>query len=289
MLRGLNIGLHETFAYLYGTGPSLEQFELWILERNAGAIEPERIASINAAIDGNAPGAQMQSNAGVLSQDDLAFFDEHGYVVLHDAVTPENARAAAQAICDFVGIDIDRRETWYRAEGGRDPWVPLVHHPALDANRRSARIRKAFAQLWKRDDLWVSVDQCGLNLPETPDRPYNGQTLHWDVSLVPPIPFGLQGELYLTDTLAEQGAFTCVPGFHRKIDEWLAHIPNGVDPRRLNLYELGAVSVPGEAGDLIIWHQALPHAGSPNRADKPRVVQYINLRPSTWEYETDWK
>jgi hypothetical protein len=55
--------------------------------------------------------------------------------------------------------------------------------------------------------------------------------LHWDVSLARPIPFGLQGILYLADTAANQGAFTCVPGFHRKIDSWLENLPAGSDPR----------------------------------------------------------
>ena len=41
-----------------------------------------------------------------------------------------------------------------------------------------------------------------------------------------------------------------------------------------------AVSVEGGAGDLVIWHSALPHGASPNRAEVPRVAQYITMGPA---------
>ncbi len=87
-----------------------------------------------------------------------------------------------------------------------------------------------------------------------------------------PIPFGTQGILYLTDTPPEQGAFTLVPGFQRWGEAWLAQLPRGADPRRQDLYALGPRAIGGRAGDLIIWHQALPHGASPNRGTRPRLV-----------------
>src|SRR5271154_2985320 len=36
LICGLRLGLRETFEYLHGQNPSLEQFENWILERNGG-------------------------------------------------------------------------------------------------------------------------------------------------------------------------------------------------------------------------------------------------------------
>ncbi|HEY6236367.1 MAG TPA: hypothetical protein VIW69_14810 [Candidatus Elarobacter sp.] len=46
---------------------------------------------------------------------------------------------------------------------------------------------------------------------------------------------------------ADQGAFTCVPGFHRRIASWLAGLPAGTDPRHQNLGALGAVPIAGRA------------------------------------------
>jgi ectoine hydroxylase-related dioxygenase (phytanoyl-CoA dioxygenase family) len=157
--------------------------------------------------------------------------------------------------------------------------VPLLRHPAFDANRASPRIKGAFAQLLGTADLLTSVDQGGFNPPERPDRPFRGQGLHWDTSLVPPIPLDIQGILYLSDTPAEQGAFRCVPGFHRRMEAWLGGLPAGADPRAQDL-SAEAVPVAGRAGDMVLWHAALPHGASPNRGTRPRLVQYIACFPA---------
>src|ERR1700691_3665547 len=133
----------------------------------------------------------------------------------------------------------------------------------------------------------MNVDQAGMNPPELPAWKFPGPHLHWDVSLAQPIPFGVQGILYLADVAADQGAFTCVPGFHRKIDSWLESLPEGAGPRAQALPD-GAVPIAGRAGDLVIWHQALPHGSSPNRAALPRIVQYLKMAPSHWKHNPVW-
>jgi ectoine hydroxylase-related dioxygenase (phytanoyl-CoA dioxygenase family) len=136
--------------------------------------------------------------------------------------------------------------------------------------------------------MWCSVDQGGMNPPERPGWTFPGPHLHWDVSVALPIPFGVQGILYLTDTAADQGAFTCIPGFQHKVEGWLKGPPPGADPRAQDLSEFGPTPIAGRAGDLIIWHQALPHGSSPNRAKVPRVAQYIKMMPSQWEQHPFW-
>src|SRR5580658_4395004 len=83
LLCGLSLGLQETLLYLNSEKPSLEQFEQWVLDRNGGSLEPSLIDRINDAITGKLP-----PNAGsidpVLTPQDLAFWDENGYVILHD-------------------------------------------------------------------------------------------------------------------------------------------------------------------------------------------------------------
>jgi ectoine hydroxylase-related dioxygenase (phytanoyl-CoA dioxygenase family) len=195
---------------------------------------------------------------------------------------------AVNAICDFVHADPNRPDTWYGSVQGHSIWIPLFHHPALQANRESARIHRAFAQLWNREDIWVNVDQAGMNPPEKPGWTFPGPHLHWDMSLAQPIPFGVQGILYLADTAADQGAFTCVPGFHRRIEDWLGSLPAEDDPRAHD-FTSEAVPIPGRAGDLVIWHHALPHGSRPNRAALPRFVQYMVGRPSTWGHNPVWR
>lgn len=289
LLAGLQLGLRETLHFLFRNRPSFDEFEHWILEKNGGALDPALVERLNVALsEAGVLGQPADPLAEpVLSAADLEFWNQNGYVVIRDAVTSENCEAAARAICEFIGAKLDQPATWYPESMTPTIWVPLLHHPALVANRNSPRIRRAFAQIWNREDLWVNTDQSGFNPPETPVWRFPGPHLHFDVSLARPIPFGVQGILYLNDTPAEQGAFTCVTGFHRHIEEWLEKLPKGVDPRKVD-FSPYAVPVAGRAGDFVIWHSSLPHGSSPNRGKQPRIVQYLMYRPSHWGYNPTW-
>lgn len=284
VIHGLGVGLHETYSFLYSRPSTFAEFETWILENNGGTIEPARITAVNAnverALGKDAPSWRKLPDdfSPVLSAADLSFWAENGYVVLHDAVPPEDCRAAERAIWAFTGKDEANPETWYSGPQGHNIMVQLVHHPAFDKNRASPRIRAAFAQLWETDDLQVTIDRGGFNPPERPDWPFPGPHLHWDTSIATPMPFNLQGILYLTDTPAEQGAFCCVPGFHRRLESWLKNLPPGADPRRQDLSS-EVIPIAGKAGDFVLWHAALPHGASPNRGENPRIVQYISMYP----------
>lgn len=291
-LFGLGVPLEETFLYLAKQTPSFDEFERWILERNGGSIAPACIERINAAITGkDCPDPLAEDAAGgpVLSVEDLATWNERGYVVVHGAVSPANCRAAEQAIWEFLGMNEQDPESWYSKPYGHTIMVPLYHHPAFQANRDSRRIHRAFAQIWGATDLWITVDRGGFNPPERPGWRFPGPNLHWDTSLAVPIPFDVQGILYLTDTSAEQGAFTCVPGFQHRIESWLASLPCGADPRRQPLEQLGAVPIPGRGGDLVIWNHALPHGSRPNTAARPRIVQYISMFSTKLQHNPVWK
>jgi hypothetical protein len=293
LLCGIQVGVHEVISFLMQSNPTFEQFESWVLDLNGGSLDPARVTRINAALVGTLdPGAAPATGSAdaALTIDDLEFWDQQGYVVLHDAVPASQCRAAAQAIYDFLGADPSDPETWYRNPAGHSIWVALLRHPAFRANRESPRIHAAFAQLWERSDLWASVDQGGFNPPERPGWIFPGPHLHWDVSIAQPVPLGVQGILYLTDTASDQGAFQCVPGFHRRLAGWLEELPPDSNPRHHTLLNaLPTVSVSGRAGDLVIWHHALPHGSSPNRSDRPRVAQYIKMAPSRWEFNPEWR
>jgi hypothetical protein len=287
----LGIGLEQTMQILVRE-PSFEDFERWIIA-TTGGIPETQIARINAAVAG-APCppetvrwlAEIEASEPALSADDLAFWDEHGYVVLRDAVAPDTCETAAAAVLDHIGARLDDPESWYRHRPSI--MVQYFQHPAFDANRKSRRLHKAFAQLYGTEDLWVSTDRVGFNPPERPGRLFPGPDLHWDVSLHQPMPLGMHGILYLTDTEAEQGAFTLVPGFHRRVGDWLASLPQGADPHRQDLHALGSKPIAGRAGDLVIWHDALPHGSRPNRARAPRIVQYIRMYPAAQEFAPVW-
>ena len=130
----------------------------------------------------------------------------------------------------------------------------------------------------------MSIDRASMNPPERSDWKHPGK-LHWDTKLELPIEFWVQGVLYLTGTAANQGAFPCVPGFHRQLEDWLKDLPPEANPREQDLESLGAQPIPGATGDLIIWHSTLPHGSSSNTAAYPRVAQYITMFPSQEQNE----
>jgi len=285
LLAGLRLGIRETFDFLTITAPPFEQFEAWVLAKNGGSLEPERVQRLNAALRGDGDFAlESILDEPVLSRDDLAFWDEQGYVVLKKAVSAAACSAAIDAIFAYARMSRDEPDSWYQ----ENIWIPLAHHPALWENRNSPRIHTAFAQIWRRRDLWMNVDVCGVNPPLRPGYRFRGAPLHWDMTLAPPLRFGTQAILYLTDSAADEGAFSCVAGCHRWLGEWLKQIPEGKDPREVARQELRATPIAGEAGDLVIWHQALPHRATPNRGSFPRVVQYLNMFPSEFEVNATW-
>ena len=112
--------------------------------------------------------------------------------------------------------------------------------------------------------------------------------LFWDVSLAQPIPERFQGLLYLTDCSETDGAFHCVPGFHHRLPEWLDSLNPDDNARQLAAKTLQSKAVPGNAGDFVIWHQALPHCATPNRGITPRMVQYLTYIPTNDVEHSVW-
>jgi hypothetical protein len=294
VIDGLGISIEETVAHLFHNAPNFGEFEQWILAKNDGAIDGLEIERINCIITGRPYSENLRQRIGqteqaspVLSPNDIRFWDEHGYVILKNAVMREAAQASEDAVWEYLGMSAEEPESWYSKAIGKGIMMNLYHHPALNENRRSPRIRKAFAQLWGSADLCVSTDRAGFNPPETSSWKFPGPRLHWDMNLAPPFHFGLQGILYLNDVAADQGAFACVPGFHKKLENWLTNLPENVNPREVNLDD-EAIPIPAQAGDLIIWHQFLPHGSSANHGKYPRLVQYLTMYPFMIETDEKW-
>ncbi|WP_233841769.1 phytanoyl-CoA dioxygenase family protein [Dyella sp. 2HG41-7] len=281
----------ETLRYLHQERPSYAQFEAWVLERNGDEFKEVSLNRLRRALAGETVGSEVGNLSFVegLSADDLAHWHEHGYVILRNAISAEAAETAEMAVYDFLEMDRDDPKSWYRESLAHSIWVPLLRHPALVANRRAPRIHKAHAQLWGQEDLWVTIDQVGFNPPEHDHWQFPGPHLHWDATLAEPHCFEVQGILYLADVAEDQGAFSCVPGFHLTLKEWLKSVPEGVDVHSYARRTLTMKPVAAKRGDMIIWHHLLPHGSSPNRALRPRVVQYMSLRPTRFAYTEEWK
>jgi hypothetical protein len=216
-----------------------------------------------------------------LSDEQRTFWDEQGYLVLRELVPLDLCRAAEQATWEFIVKDPDDPETWYAEMENRSIVSSMYHHQSLWDIRQHPPVHEMFSSFFGSEKLWVDINQTGMNPPERGEWTFHDRyKLHWDIPVRPPFHFYVQGMLYLTDTPADQGAFALKPGFHKKLDRWLAALPEEQWPERFAPEDIEAEPVAGKAGDLIIWNSLLPHGATPNRAKRPRMVCYLTMFPA---------
>ena len=272
-LYARGISMEDAMQFLFQQRPTLEAFQAWLADRTR--VRPAHVAS---------------PHQDVLSAADLRYFEEHGYLVLRGVIPRAQCAAARAAIWEYLGASPDDPASWYRPHPGkRGLMLQFSDHRALEENRHSAHIRHACQQLYGTGTgIYASIDKVSFNPPETPQHRFLGSALHWDVSLQQPVPFKLQGMLYLSDCPAQHGAFHCVPGFQHRMADWLRQVPPGRQPREWAVDNLRPVPVEGMAGDFIIWHQALPHCATPNRGPAPRMVQYLTYLPDHCQDQHVW-
>ena len=208
----------------------------------------------------------------VISAEMRAHWEEHGWVLVPDAVPKENLEAVIADIFEFIGGSPDAPESWYATteqEGspvpayGQGSMVQMFQTQALWDNRQSPRVYRAFAELYGREEMSVSIDRANLKPPQRPQSPGWGEAsaVHWDM---PPEQLGspkmpdtmrIQGVLYLADTPANGGGFQCVSGFHHRFEEWVETV--APEDRGKNfeqqptLKHLKPEPIAGKAGDLV--------------------------------------
>lgn len=220
-----------------------------------------------------------------LTEDQYAAWERDGYLVLPGIVPLDLCANAAEAVRRFVGADDARPdETWYantsdiydatlspRAAHGPCGMVQLYHHATLWALRQHPAVHAVFADVYGTERLYVTCDRAHFKPPQSAAHPawsdagpvHSG--LHWDVDVKDkPIPFSVQGVVYLEDTLADNGALRVVPSCRGRL---------------ASVDDSEAVAVEGSAGSLVLWHAATKHGPGANASDRPRVSAYVAMLP----------
>ena len=224
----------------------------------------------------------------ILSDNDWDFFKKNGYVIVPNAVPQENLDAVIDAAFDFLGMTPGNPDDWYREPLRTNGMVEMYHHQAMWNNRQHPRMHQIFSEIWGTEKLWVSIDRVSFKPPPHPDHPEyeNKGFMHWDADTSQlPVRFGVQGVLYLRDTAENQGGFQCIPGIHHQLCDFGVDHPPGYVYGAPDLKTLEFKSIPGKAGDLLIWYRALAHGNGHNRSNKPRLAQYISMSPARPENE----
>ncbi|MCV2483472.1 phytanoyl-CoA dioxygenase family protein [Flavobacterium sp. SH_e] len=271
-LYQLGIGMEDTLRFLYSEKPNFETFKIWVNSRKRD-ITPEI--------------EDLTEN--ILSAQDLEFWNQNGYVVVKNAISKEDCEATQKAIWEYLKMDPNEKESWYkRHEEQKGLMLNFSDHETLNRNRFSPRVKKAYEQLYGTTNIYKTIDKVSFSPPETENFTFLGSPLHWDMSLKKPLVFDLQGLLYLTDCEENDGAFHCVPGFHNQINQWLDELEPHENPREKALQTLQPKPIIGNAGDFIIWHNALPHCATPNKGKTPRMVQYLTYLPNDYNAAGEW-
>jgi len=223
----------------------------------------------------------------ILTETDRQFFNDNGYVVVPNVVDVKDCDAVIDALFLFLGMNRNDPGDWYRLPLKPGGMVEIYQHQALWNTRQLPRMHALFSEILGTERLCVTVDRVGFKPPYTPAHPefdHKGFT-HWDVDTSRlPVSFGVQGVLCLTDTGENMGGFTCVPGFHRGLEEWICRQPADRNPRVPDLSTLPpgmkSVPIPATAGSMIVWNNLLLHGNGHNVSDRPRFSQYISMFPA---------
>lgn len=214
---------------------------------------------------------------------DRARFEDLGFLVIRNAVSPALVKELRTAIATACNLDLHRRESWHSLPARRNGRVDLYHHQSQWDARQSPIIYHAFSSVLQQTHLWVSIDRAKLQVPIQREAlpGYDESFIHWDVDLRrPPRELMVQGILCLSTASESHGSFQCVPGFHhdalrmaarKNWNPWRAAAQFG--PKDIHV-------VKAAKGDLIIWNSLLPHGAGKNQSDEPRIAQFIRMFPA---------
>jgi ectoine hydroxylase-related dioxygenase (phytanoyl-CoA dioxygenase family) len=214
---------------------------------------------------------------------DRTTFDDQGFLVVRNALTPAHVMQLRTAIATACNLDLNRRESWPGLTVGRNGRVDLYHHQSQWDARQSPVIYSAFASVLRSTRLWVSIDRAKLQVPIRRDAQLgpNESFIHWDVDLRrPPRELMVQGILCLSTASHHHGGFHCVPGFHRDARRIAAKKSWNPWSAAAQFSQKDIHVVNAAEGDLIIWNSLLPHGAGINHSDQPRIAQFLRMFPA---------
>ncbi len=279
----------------------------------AGPAGPA-LATTPAPTPAAGPAADPTADDGTLTEADLRFFDEMGYLVIKRAVPRATCRRVIEEMFAHTGMDEADATTWheYRCEGitrfgsetggagqgggGGGTMLNMWTTQGMWDLRTSPRIHRAMSQLWDTHKLWCSIDTCDLKPPLRAEAfPGWGGALGLHCDLPPEFLRGaaarrdrrIQGQVYLADTTDRGGGFRCIPGFMPPhFDEWIATQPEGegIDFNKVpEQTDFAVESIAAEAGDMVVWNSYLPHGNGDNHEASCRLTAYCTMFPAEHE------
>ncbi|MFT5089908.1 MAG: phytanoyl-CoA hydroxylase [Candidatus Latescibacterota bacterium] len=250
---------------------------------NAGPVLPEReVEAHTPDLYHSDTQAQLINNLTELSDKDLCFFREQGYLAVKQVFTAEQIAAAQQGVQDLIagkkpafrGV---QREASTPANTTR-PVRKLMSFVAYDERLKAMAEHPELLSLMRRimdgePDLFQ--DMALLKGPGGREKPWHQDCAYFDIAIGTPV-IGIW--IALDEASEENGCLHILPGTHRegpsehfKVRDWQI-CDSAVQTKR-------SVTVPLPPGGCLIWHGMLHHGSPTNRSDQQRSALQFHYKP----------
>jgi hypothetical protein len=213
-----------------------------------------------------------------LTDEEKFMFDLEGYVVLKNVLTRaecEDYIQMADAVWPPQPDDDKVRRTEKISQWGQ-PFLDLIDHPLV-----LPHLVELLGNRMRADhDYCIFMDKGGVR-NQLHGGPRLFETDHWYHYQDGVMRNGLTVATWnLTDAPEGAGGFTCVPGSHKST--FMRNLPD--DVRRFDRSPHYVRQPPMEAGDVLIFTEALIHGTQPWQADHQRRTLLFKYSPphSTW-------
>src|SRR3954469_14239539 len=223
----------------------------------------------------------------MLTEAQIAAYNEIGAIVVPDVLTPEEVRTLSDVTDDFVQRPrgVSGHTEIYDLEDSHTPDSPRVrrikaphlHHPAYAALMRHPKIIAVLQSLWGPD---IRFDTTKLNMKCAGF----GAPVEWhqDWAFYPHTNDNLAAVGVMFDDMAmENGPLMIVPGSHG--GPIFDHHADGVfcgamDPNNHDVDYGKAIPLLGKAGSITVHHVRAVHGSAPNVSDRDRRLLLFQFR-----------
>jgi len=219
----------------------------------------------------------------MLTQNQIDFYNENGYLLVEDAVTPEQLDGLRRVTYDLIDqsrnvTESDDRfdlDDGHSADNPRLTRIKLPHK--IDPIYWDVLVNSRMTQVLNTligPDVLLQTSKLNTKAPG------GGQAVEWhqDWAFYPAtndsmLAFGLM----LEDVDQENGPLQVIPGSHK--GPVLEHTMNGVfcgavNPDDPDFHHDKAVTLTGKAGSMTVHHVRMLHGSAPNVSDRNRFILF---------------
>lgn len=233
---------------------------------------------------------QAMETACTLSPEQVAFYEENGYLHIpgvlsreEAAAYREEAHALIRRLAPARGGEDALNAAWGSSRALTDLPPKLLHCHNVQYHSAAftrlicdPRLTERIACLigpniqLHHTKLFIKPPEQGAPFPLHQDYPYFPHTKHTMLAAI----------FFFEDTPVERGRLCVVPGSHRLGP--LEHLPEGGWHLPLEQYPLqSAVPVPVEAGDVVVFNYLTIHGSGVNRTQEARTTLLVQMRDPT--------